>query len=471
MKKIKNLGAIAYPMNPRHITKPKAAHLLKNLKDLGDISGITWNRRTNAIITGNQRSFKAINLNECEIEIAHEYEEPDDQGTVAWGFVLWEGKRLFFRAVDWDEETEKHANVVGNKAGGDWDSAALQKFFSVEELVNAGFYRQELKWLNNLNRFKSDTKHPGSIRQVTVAKPGDVFYLDKHRIACQDSTRAENWEKILKGRVIDMVLTDPPYNVARNADQYGMEVANDKMNQSAFELFIYNSFKVLFDNAEPGCPVYVFHADTNGDIFRQQFKAAGFHLSQVLIWYKDHFVQGRSDYQWRHEPILYGWPSNPILTDPILLQKFFKWLELEKQIKRAPVVYDKNHEPLLYGWKTGAKRPWESDRAQHTVMNFPKPLVNERHPTAKPVGLLEYYIHNSSREDDLIADSFLGSGSTLIAADNLGRVCYGMDIVPKLIDDTISAWIANRKLKNLPTPIFRNGKRISPKEWINEANQ
>ena len=223
----------------------------------------------------------------------------------------------------------------------------------------------------------------------TDIKVGDIFQIGEHRLMCGDSTKEEDVAKLMNGQKADMVLTDPPYNVDyTGGTKDALKILNDKKSNNEFYEFLYNAFMSLSKNIKRGGSAYVFHADSEGLNFRKAFIEAGFLMKQCLIWEKNSLVMGRSDYQWMHEPILYG------------------WLE-------------------------GAKHTWNSDRKQTTILKFNRPSVSKEHPTMKPVSIVAYLVNNSSKQDDIVLDTFLGSGTTMVASHQLNRKCYGMELDPK----------------------------------------
>lgn len=464
----KTISAAPYARNARKITKGDIELLRESLLQLGDLGGIIYNVRTKQIPGGNQRSFKVFDINECEVEITHRNEAPDDQGTLAWGFVIWEGHRYQYREVDWDETREAKANLVANKLGGTWDHHLLQQFFTADELLEAGFKRTDLRWLNNLKGFVRPNRRPQS-SIVGETNPGDFYKLNDHVLFCGDSTKPETFEQILDGRLADIVITDPPYNVDYQTSRTGAnrEVLNDKMPKDRFADFLADFFTSLNAHVVPGGAWYVFHADTEGEVFRREFRQAGIYLSQSLVWAKDHHVIGRNDYHWHHEPILYGWKDKPAWTDPTLLEAFFNWLKDQGQEERVPAVYQKGYEPLLYGWKMGGSHNWTSDRTQSTLLEFPKQIYNERHPTEKPVGLINYLLNNNSEPGDLLVDAFTGSGSALEAAEDSGRIFAGVELNPMHVDDAILRWVDYMEENKRPVTILKNGKKASKKRWQN----
>ena len=230
------------------------------------------------------------------------------------------------------------------------------------------------------------------------AKLGDIYRLGNHRLMCGDSTDFSAVEKLMNGELADLVFTDPPYNVNYKGSD-GQKIQNDNMDEAAFSQFCSDFYSNYFTAMKPGASIYVFHADLMGDHFRYNFKKSGFHLSSTIIWNKNSLVMGRSDYHWKHEP-------------------------------------------CLYGWKPGAAHEWYSDRKQNTVFDFQKGSGqdNKMHPTCKPVGLVEYFINNSSKKNDLIIDLFGGSGSTLISAEKNNRRCFMSEIDPHYVDVIIARW-------------------------------
>jgi DNA modification methylase len=231
-----------------------------------------------------------------------------------------------------------------------------------------------------------------------VSRRGDVWVLGDHRLICGDALDAASMQTLLGGARADLVVTDPPYNVAyegKTADR--LRIENDAMSGDAFQRFLLAAYRNVSAALRPGGGVYVFHADTEGIAFRRAFAASGLKLAQCCVWVKQSFVLGRHDYHWQHEPV-------------------------------------------LYGWKPGAAHRWHGDRAQSTVWAFDRPSRNAEHPTMKPVALLEYLIGNSSREGEAVLDPFSGSGSTLMACERLGRRAYAMEIDPRYCDVIVQRW-------------------------------
>lgn len=231
-----------------------------------------------------------------------------------------------------------------------------------------------------------------------VSKEGDIWLLGNHRVMCGDSTDAGTVALLMDGQKADQLLTDPPYNVAyEGKTKDALTIKNDEMSNDDFRAFLVSCFSAAFENMKAGASFYIWHADLEGYNFRGAVYDCGQKVRQCLIWKKQNMVMGRQDYHCMHEP-------------------------------------------CLYGWKEGAGHLWASDRKQTTILEFDRPSRNDIHPTMKPVNLIEYQIKNNTKGSDIVLDLFLGSGSTLIAAENTGRKCYGMELDPKYVDVIIKRW-------------------------------
>jgi DNA modification methylase len=231
-----------------------------------------------------------------------------------------------------------------------------------------------------------------------ITKLGDIWKLGKHKLICGDSTILNNYEKLFNENKADLLMTDPPYNVdyeGKTKDK--LTIQNDSKNDDDFLQFLTDAFNNCAIHLKLGCSFYIFHSDWYGLEFRQSIKNSDLELKQNLIWAKNSMVMGRQDYQWQHEP-------------------------------------------CLYGWKRGASHSWYSDRKQTTIIKYDRPSKSKLHPTMKPVGLVEYLIKNSSKQEDIILDPFLGSGTTLMACEKQGRICYGVELDPKYCDVIVKRW-------------------------------
>ena len=239
-----------------------------------------------------------------------------------------------------------------------------------------------------------------ALEKAAFVERGDIWTVGRHRLMCGDATSAEDVAALMDDRKANLILTDPPYGVSFKSSS-GLTIQNDSMKNEEFYNFLLSAFENMADHLEKGGAAYVFHADTEGLNFRRAFIDAGFHLAGCCIWVKDSLVLGRSDYQWQHEPVLYGFMQN-------------------------------------------GKHPWYSDRKQTTIWNFAKPKRNANHPTSKPLDLLGYPIGNSTQENAIVIDTFGGSGSTLMACEQINRTCCTMEldekyasvILRRYVDDT-----------------------------------
>lgn len=231
-----------------------------------------------------------------------------------------------------------------------------------------------------------------------VTQSGDVWLLGKHRLMCGDSTSIDAISELCQENLVDMWLTDPPYNVAyEGKTKDALTIKNDEMGDADFRAFLAAAYSAADSIMKPGAVFYIWHADSEGYNFRGAARDIGWKIRQCLIWQKNGMVLGRQDYHWQHEP-------------------------------------------CLYGWKDGASHLWASDRKQTTLLDFAKPTRNGEHPTMKPVGLFEYQMLNNTKGGDVILDSFGGSGTTLIAAEKNGRIARIMELDPKYCDVIIKRW-------------------------------
>lgn len=236
------------------------------------------------------------------------------------------------------------------------------------------------------------------VPEQSVTVEGDVWVLGNHRLMCGDSTSIDSLEQLCKGQLVDMWLTDPPYNVAYEGKTKGaLTIKNDSMDDDQFRQFLRDCYVAADAVMKPGAVFYIWHADLEGYNFRGAAKDAGWTVRQCLIWKKSSLVMGRQDYHWKHEP-------------------------------------------CLYGWKEGAGHLWAADRKQTTILEFDRPSRNGEHPTMKPVELFEYQMLNNTKGGDIILDSFGGSGTTIIAAEKNGRVGYLMELDPKYCDVIIKRY-------------------------------
>lgn len=329
-----------------------------------------------------------------------------------------------------DENKVKALNVALNKITGAWNEELLADL--VVDLQDAdfnldltGFEAPEIDQLfskvHNKEVKEDDFDVDGELTKPTISKQGDIWHLGKHRVICGDSTKPETYQLLLGDKKANLIVTDPPYNV--NVEETAGKIKNDDMSDADFYQFLFNMFVNVEQSIEDDASIYVFHADTEGLNFRRAFKDAGFYLSGCCVWKKNALVLGRSPYQWQHEPV-------------------------------------------LYGWKQKGKHQWFSDRKQTTIWEYDRPKSSKEHPTMKPVQLMAYPIQNSSMRGTLVLDPFLGSGSTLIAADQTGRICYGIELDEKFVDVIVKRYMEARE--NTDVKLIREGRTLSFEEAVSE---
>jgi DNA modification methylase len=397
---------IGDPMNPRVISKEEYAKLKTLLEKFGDLSGVIRNVRTDQLVGGHMRTeaFKESKA-EKTITITQRYESPTAAGTVAIGHVVINGELFAYREVDWDEGTQRAANLAANKAGGKFDNDALaQVMFEISQLENGSdllaltaFAEDEISKLLDsvgVGGAESADDDAPEVDEVNppLSREGEVYQLGPHRLMCGSATDMDHVTTLMDGKLADMIFTDPPYNVAyegKTAD--ALTIQNDSMNDADFYQFLLDAYTSMAAVTKAGGSIYVCHADSEGMNFRKGMLDAGFLLKQCIIWVKQSMVMGRQDYQWQHEPI-------------------------------------------LYGWKDGASHFFIDDRTQTTVWEVDRPSRNAEHPTMKPIALCARAIMNSSVRDQLVIDFFGGSGSTLMAAEETGRACNTMELDPRYAD-------------------------------------
>ncbi len=318
-------------------------------------------------------------------------------------------------ADDLNDEQIKAFRLADNKTAelATWDLSKLEEELSHIDMDMLQFGFEEMEELLPDNASDDDFDITDEIPEVPFSQLGDIYELGSHRLMCGDSTDSKQVATLLDGHEVDMIFTDPPYSV--NYEGTAGKIKNDKMEDDSFYLFLYEAFNNMFEHTKPGGAIYVCHADTEGLNFRNAFKNAGYKLAECLIWVKNALVLGRQDYHWRHEPI-------------------------------------------LYGWKEGAAHYFVDDRTQDTIWEYNKPKKNEEHPTMKPLELVGKAISNSSRRHESILDLFGGSGSTMIAADQLDRQSFLMELDERFVDVIVKRYIKH-KVSGKDCYLIRNGKR------------
>lgn len=318
---------------------------------------------------------------------------------------------------DLTEEQKRAYIIADNRLAEDagWDKELLK--IELEDLKNmnfditlTGFELEDFDFSMDETEVIED-EFDETVPEEPTSKKGEIYKLGKHFLMCGDSTDINDVEKLMNGVKADMLLTDPPYNVDYEGGN-GLTIQNDNMDDETFREFLRVSFFNANSVMKEGAVFYIWHADSEGYNFRGACHDIGWKVRQCLIWCKNTLVMGRQDYHWKHEP-------------------------------------------CLYGWKEGASHLWASDRKQTTVLEFDRPSVSKEHPTMKPVGLFDYLIKNNTKKDDIVLDLFAGSGTSIIACEQNGRIAYSMELDPKYVDVIISRW---EKLTGQQAERIENGK-------------
>lgn len=387
--------------NPRTITDARLAALGESLAAFGDLSGVVYNRRTKSLVGGHQRR-KHLDPDWKVVKTAVK----DKTGTVAAGYIETPNGRLAYREVDWPIEKERAANIAANAQGGEFDLERLRE----EQLAISedGQYINLLGLEDDVLRRldEGEIVTPARAAAAIPARPkrprtkrGDVWELGRHRVVCGDSLGDGVAQQVLKGKAA-MCFTDPPWNVAigkssnpKHRQRVGL--ANDDLSDKDFKAFL-DGIGALLVKVVKGDLYCVLGASEwpNLDL---ALRGAGYHWSATIIWAKDIFVLGRSNYHRRYEPLWYGWPAK-------------------------------------------GKSSYNGKRDQDDVWNFARPKKSEEHPTMKPVDLVVKAIVNSSKRGEVVFDPFLGSGTTLLAAESSGRVCAGIELDPGYCDVIVKRW-------------------------------
>lgn len=373
---------VAYERNARTHSKPQIRQIAESIQTFGFTNPILIDK-DNIIVAGHGRLAAAKLIGMAEVPtIRLENLTPDQLRA----YVIADNRLA--ENAGWDE------SIL---------SIELQHLINVDDLgfdiTLTGFEISDIDRLLHLT--PAEEEEPVVEVDETrpaVTQPGDLYILGNHRLMCGDSTQFVNIERLMDGARADCIWTDPPYNVnyqGRTKDQ--LRIENDSMDDGAFRRFLCDAFKGMLVVAREGAAIYVAHADLEGYNFRGAFVDAGWSLRQCLVWAKQTLVLGRSDYQWQHEPI-------------------------------------------LYGSKPGAPHRWWSDRKQTTLLEFDRPSRNGEHPTMKPVDLVEYCIRNNTIRGERVLDVFGGSGTTLVACEKSGRKAYLIELDPKYCDVIVKRW-------------------------------
>jgi len=352
-------------------------------------------------------------------------------------------KEVFIvQAKDLTEEQKDEFIVKDNLGFGEWDWDILANEWDIDKLEDWGLDLPLDVSVEELEAEEDNYDIPDEINTDIVI--GDLFEIGEHRLLCGDSTQVDTWQKVMDDKLCDMVMTDPPYNVDYEGGT-GLKIINDSMSNSSFYQFLYDFYTALGSYTKKGGAWYVWHADSEGANFRQAMKDSGILLKQCLIWVKNSMVMGRQDYQWKHEPCLYGWKEG---AAHYFTNERTHTTVIEDKVDIKKLTKDEMKKMLT---------EMLSDKNKTTIINCDKPHRSAEHPTMKPILLLAPLIQNSSKENEIVADGFLGSGSTMVAAHQLKRKCYGLELDPKYCQV-----IVDRMKKLDPSlKIKRNGELIN----------
>lgn len=435
--------------NPRKKLKPgdkEFEKLKQSIQEFGYVEPIILNKRTNTVVGGHQRLEVMKHLGYDQVDCV---------------------------IVDLDEQKEKALNIALNKISGEWDTELLTdllKELDQNGIVSlTGFESEELDDLFAGTEYNvsEDNFDVQEALEETEKKPftqnGDIWHIKGHKLLCGDSTKLEEVERLfIDNEQASLVVTDPPYNIdygnseqdrakARGKIIENRSILNDNMDDESFYKFLFNFYETSYSITKGGGAIYVFHSTKESVNFIEAMKDAGYKVSQTLVWVKDHFTLGRNDYQWQHEPILYGWKV--------------------EDGKPHYFIHDRTLATVIENTKdlTKLKKEELVDLLNKILENYPsdvvrdaKPLRNVEHPTMKPITLCGKLIRNSSREREIVFDAFAGSGSTLMACEQLNRKSYNTELSENYCDVIIKRFV--KAFGDADIYLERDGKMIDIKD-------
>ncbi len=399
---------IPYVNNARTHSPEQLVKLRSSLREFGFVNPIVIDQNYN-ILAGHGRIYaaKAEGIAEVPCVFADFLTEAQKKA-----YILADNRMAL--DAGWDEELLRIE--IESLQGADFDVSLTG--FGEDEIADlfSGEGEKDVK--------DDDFDLSAALEKAAFVEKNDIWTVGRHRLMCGDATSTEDVAALMDGKKANLIVTDPPYNVAFKSGS-GLSIQNDSMKGDEFYTFLYKAFSCMVEHLESGGAAYVFHADTEGLNFRKAFIDAGFHLAGVCIWVKNSLVLGRSDYQWQHEPVLYGFLKN-------------------------------------------GKHSWYSDRKQTTIWNYDKPKRNKNHPTSKPLDLLAYPICNSSQENAIVLDTFGGSGSTMMACQKTNRIAHMMEL-----DEKYASVILRRYVEDTGDSenvyVIRNGEKIPYSELVKEV--
>ena len=398
---------VPYVNNARTHSPEQIMKLRSSLREFGFINPVIIDRN-NGVIAGHGRILAAKEEGIKEVPCVYADHLTESQKKA---YIIADNRMAM--DAGWDEELLRVE--IESLQAADFDP--LLTGFDASEL--ADLFSDDEKDVKD-----DDFDLNAALEKASFVERGDVWTVGRHRLVCGDATSEEDVARLMGGKHANLLLTDPPYGVSFKSES-GLTIKNDSLKNEEFYQFLLSAFRNAAQSLEPGGVAYVFHADTESVNFRTAFVDAGFHLSGCCVWVKDSLVPGYSDYQWRHEPILYGF------------------------------------------LQTG-KHKWYSDRKQTTVWNYGKPKRNANHPTSKPLDLLSYPLGNSTQENAIVLDTFGGSGSTMMACEQMNRTCFMMEL-----DEKYASVILRRAVENGIAPkdiwVERNGEKILYADLVKEV--
>ena len=411
MKMIPVDKLVPYVNNARTHSQEQVNKLRGSLREFGFINPVIIDRDNN-VLCGHGRLSAALEEGYKEVPCVYADNLTEAQKKA---YILADNR--YAEDAGWDEEMLRVE--IESLEGMDFDVSLT------------GFDDQEIADLfadgESTGAEDDDFDLSDALEKAAFVERGDVWVVGRHRLMCGDATSPEDVAILMDGKKANLIITDPPYNVAFESSD-GLSIKNDKMENDKFYEFLLAAFKNMAEHLEKGGSAYVFHADTEGLNFRKAFIDAGFHLSGCCIWVKNSLVLGRSDYQWQHEPVLYGFLQN-------------------------------------------GKHYWSKNagRSQTTIWNFDKPKKNKNHPTSKPLDLLAYPIGNSSQENAIVIDTFGGSGSTLMTCEQTNRICHTMEL-----DEKYASVILRRYVEDTDDAenvyVIRNGEKLMYSDLVKEVD-
>lgn len=420
---------VPYAKNARTHSEDQVAQIVASIREFGWTAPVLTRSEDSSIIAGHGRILAAQKLGLVEVPT--------------------------LEAEGWSDAQVRAYVIADNKLAENagWDMRLLAA--ELRDLAEMGFDLDLTGFTADEIADMDPDRKPGltdpddapDVQEKHVAKRGDVWLLGPHRVGCGDSTNPDDLARVMAEGKADGVWTDPPYNISYSGgarrteeDKAKSRIANDSLPAEEFEEFLADALLATFGSMKPGAPIYVAHAHTEGAAFMRAFATAGFKLSSALIWAKDVLLLGRADYQWQHEPILYGWKPGAA----------HKWFGGRKQTTvldlAAGSVFAMNEDGSLtvrVGQESLIVRGTEftAEAVEPTVIRgIPKPKKSEGHPTMKPVALIERMLRNSTRQGDVILDPFGGSGSTLIACEMMERVARLNELEPRFVDVIVKRW-------------------------------